>query len=125
MINAWVDALDAVIVAPTTATCRSGELSCSTIDFFVVHKSVAPNVLSVELEDSIESNPHRPVRMVLNKAVHKQWEYIACEPKAFPDDRPHGPSRFEAVKWPKRGSADDPAGRNMEEHASLVMANIE
>ena len=64
MINAWVDALDAVIVVPTTATCRSGDLGGSTIAFFVVHNSIAPNVLSVELEDDIESSSHRPVRMV-------------------------------------------------------------
>ena len=125
MINAWVDALDAVIVAPTTATCRSGELSGSTIDFFVVHKSVAPNVLSVELEDQIESNPHRPVRMVLNKAVHKQWEYVAKKPKAFPDERPCGPSRFSAAQWPEPEGPDGYANKKLDEHASLVMANIE
>ena len=72
-----------------------------------------------------ESNPHRPVRIVLNKAVHKQWEYIASKPKAFPEEMPRGHSRFGAAQWPKPDELDGYANKKLDEHASQVMANIE
>ena len=56
---------------------------------------------------------------------NKQWEYIASKPKALPDDRPHGFSRFGEVQWPKPDGADGYANKKLDEHASQVIANID
>ena len=64
----------------------------------MVHKEIAPYIKAIRVEE-IESNPHRPVTLILSKAPREQWEYVAKRPKAFPEERQYGPPRYTMVSW--------------------------
>ena len=124
LINSWVDAMSGVIVAPDEDTCRSSQDSSSKIDYFVVHKEIAPYVKAVRVEE-IESNPHRPVTLILSKAPREQWEYVAKRPRAFPEERQYGPQRSPTRKWEDMMDSNGKHKYHLDKHAKEVVKGIE
>ena len=124
MINAWADALDAVVVATDEVTCRTSNVGGSRIDYVIVHKDVAPHIRKVEVLE-VESNPHRPVQLVLEKTPRTQSELVARKPKPLPEEIVIGPSRFQPVEWKKCDRDNAYSDMDLEQHARWVMEGIE
>ena len=97
-------------------TCRSSAENGSKIDYFVVHKEIAPYIKEVKVEE-IDSTLHGLVTLVLNKAPNEQWEYIAKRPRAFPEERQYGPQRYPTRGWEDMVNKDNTYKYHLDKHA--------
>ena len=92
----WCDLYGAVVVAPP----ESGVPSCKgfggqqgrTIDFFVVAKAVVHLVSGCSVVEEASTGRHRPVRLELRGQQQRPWVKVLKVPKAFPKERPVGPT---------------------------------
>lgn len=115
LATGWCDLFGAVVVAPTGSgipSCRGfGGQQGRTIDFFVVAKALRHLVADCSVVEEACTGRHRPVRLELRGQQQRPGVKVLKVPKAFPRERPVGPSA-EGPSWGElyREMAEDPPG---------------
>ena len=95
-------------------SCREfGGQQGRTIDFFVVAKAVRHLVADCSVVGEACTGRHRPVRLELRGQQQRPWVKVWKVPKAFPRERPVGPSA-EGPSWgelTREMTEDPPSGK--------------
>ena len=87
----------AEIVAPSSPTnLRSG----STLDYFLVSRSIRAAVVSVETRTDLYLSPHVPVVATISTRVALGYSTVMAQPRLLPSGDPRGPMpRAATVDW--------------------------
>ncbi len=95
MASPLLDELKGVVVSSGEFTFFGGENGEATAEFddFVVDRRVAHFFSKPWVDLDAETRPHRLVTTTVQGKLHTYSGLFAALPKAFPLDRPHGPSR--------------------------------
>ncbi len=95
MASPLLDELKGVVVSSGEFTFFGGENGEATaeFDYFVVDRRVAHFFSKPWVDLGAETRPHRLVTTTVQGKLHTYSGLFAAMPKAFPLDRPYGPSR--------------------------------
>ena len=81
----WATDNHATIFAPGTPTCN-----CSTIDYFIVHRSLADSVVGTQVISDLGGRPHFGVRLLIDTALNDDKTWTIKKPAAIGSVLPAG-----------------------------------
>ena len=91
----FLEAVKGVVVASGLPTCTGAAGEGNELDYFIVHRDLAPNVLSCSRDWSVPFAPHATVRLELSFKQHLMSKLVFRMPKTLPD----GLGTVEEAAW--------------------------
>ena len=128
----FLESVKGVVIASNSATCTGAAGEGNELDYFIVHRDLAPNVLSCSRDWAVLFGPHATVRLEMCFQQHLMSKLVFRMPKVLPEghlgvieEATWTRCRSEAGLWVRRqrrleGVATEPAvGNGLDEEEKV------